>query len=69
MCAASVIAPGSLEAIVQAAVQAALAEHGEQLRKINREEIARAPPVHRPAPTGFDEMLTTVEAAREALGV
>ncbi len=69
MCSASVVAPGNFEAVVQAAVQAALVEDAEQVRKTIREEIARATPVHRPAPTGFDEMHTTVDAAREAPGV
>jgi excisionase family DNA binding protein len=61
-----VVAPGSLEAVVQAAVQAALVEHAEQLRKIIREEIARAVPVQTGAPINLDDLLTTVDGAREA---
>jgi len=66
VCTPSVIAPSNFEAVVQAAVRAALAEHVEQLRNIIREEIARAAPVHRPAPNDLDEVLTTVDAGREA---
>ena len=47
-------------------MQAALVEHVEQVRKIIREEIARATPVHRPAPSDLDEMVTTGDAARVA---
>jgi hypothetical protein len=61
-----VIATGSFEAALQAAVQAALVEQGEFLRKIIREEIARAAPVQRPASKDLDEMLTTADSAREA---
>jgi hypothetical protein len=58
-----VIHPGSFEAVVQAAVQAALAENEERLRNIIREELARTAPVQRLLPTDADEMVTTADAA------
>jgi excisionase family DNA binding protein len=61
-----VIASSSFEAVVQDAVQAALVAHGEHLRKIIREEIARAAPVQTRAPINLDDRLTTVDGAREA---
>jgi excisionase family DNA binding protein len=66
VCTASVIAPGSFEAVVQAAVQGALLEHESRLRGIIREEIARSIQAPRRLTSNDDDVLTTAEAAVEA---
>jgi hypothetical protein len=62
-----VIVPGSFDAVLQAAVRAALLENEERLRTIIREEIGRAAQfVERSPSDDLYEMLVTADAAREA---